>query len=204
MVIGNISKKLVVTKKSVSKTKGEEAVALEGVTEDPKKKEGAVEKILAPSLIHKKKTISSQKQVIAKTKKKTYYEAVGRRKTSVARIRLETTNPSESAESGNFIINDKKHTEYFSIPELIQICEAALRKIKSLNRFMVSVRVRGGGITSQAEAIRHGIARALVRFDANFRKKLKKSGYLTRDPRMRERKKYGLKRARRAPQWVKR
>lgn len=137
-------------------------------------------------------------------KKKRYYETVGRRKTSIARIRLWTAHPSESAESGGFIVNDKKHTEYFSSPEVVQVSEESLRKMKSFNRFRISVKVNGGGIMSQAEAIRHGVARALVDFDINFRKKLKRSGYLVRDPRMRERKKYGLKRARRAPQWVKR
>jgi small subunit ribosomal protein S9 len=76
--------------------------------------------------------------------------------------------------------------------------------MKSLNRFELSVRVKGGGIKSQAEAIRHGIARTLIDFNPDFRKKLKRAGYLKRDPRMKERRKYGLKKARRAPQWAKR
>ena len=137
-------------------------------------------------------------------KKKRYYEAVGRRKTSVARVRLWTVHPSESAESGNFTINGKKHTEYFITPELRCVSEMSLRKMKSFNRFQVSVLVKGGGISSQAEAVRHGIARSLVVFDFNFGKKLRRVGFLTRDPRMRERKKFGLKRARRSPQWSKR
>lgn len=137
-------------------------------------------------------------------KKKRYYEAVGRRKTSVARVRLWTVHPSESAESGNFTINGKKHTEYFSTLELRGMSEMSLRKMKSFNRFQVSVLVKGGGVSSQAEAIRHGIARSLVKFDFNFGKKLRRVGFLTRDPRMRERKKFGLKRARRSPQWSKR
>jgi len=88
--------------------------------------------------------------------------------------------------------------------ELQQTIEASLRKLKSLNRFEIIAKVKGGGIHAQAEAIRHGIARTLVKFNIDFRKKLKRAGYLKRDPRMKERKKYGLKAARRAPQWAKR
>ncbi|MBU2264896.1 30S ribosomal protein S9, partial [Patescibacteria group bacterium] len=85
-----------------------------------------------------------------------------------------------------------------------QIAEASLRRLKSLNRFEIVARVKGGGIRAQAEALRHGIARVLVDFNADFRKKLKKVGYLKRDPRAKERKKFGLRKARRAPQWAKR
>jgi small subunit ribosomal protein S9 len=85
-----------------------------------------------------------------------------------------------------------------------QIANGALRKMKCLDKFRVICRVRGGGLHSQAEAIRLGTARALVLFNSEFRKRLRRSGYLTRDPRMKERKKFGLKRARRAPQWQKR
>ena len=148
--------------------------------------------------------LDAEDQKDALNKKKRYYEAVGRRKTSVARVRLWTVHPSESAESGNFTINGKKHMEYFLTPELLSVSEMTLRKMKSFNRFKVSVLVKGGGISSQAEAVRHGIARSLVKFDFNFGKKLRRVGFLTRDPRMRERKKFGLKRARRSPQWSKR
>ena len=136
-------------------------------------------------------------------KPKKYYEAVGRRKTAIARVRLLTIRPLEE-EMGQISINGKSYKEYFSLMELQQTVEASLRKLKSLNRFEVVAKVRGGGIRAQAEAIRHGIARALVKFNIDFRKKLKRAGYLKRDPRMKERKKYGLKGARRAPQWAKR
>lgn len=168
------------------------------------KKKGGVKKVAAlkESSFEEEKLEVDQKDAL--NKKKRYYEAVGRRKTSVARVRLWTVHPSESAESGNFTINGKKHTEYFITPELRCVSEMSLRKMKSFNRFQVSVLVKGGGIASQAEAVRHGIARSLVMFDFNFGKKLRRVGFLTRDPRMRERKKFGLKRARRSPQWSKR
>lgn len=138
-----------------------------------------------------------------KTQKK-YFEVVGRRKSAVARVRLFTSNPSESTKEGNLIINNKAYKKFFPILELQKIIEAPLTRLKSLNRFKVTVKVKGGGIKGQAEAVCHGISRALILFDSNFRKKLKKAGYLTRDPRKKERKKYGLKKARRAPQWRKR
>ncbi len=136
-------------------------------------------------------------------KPKKYYEAVGRRKTATARIRLFTIKPLEEDE-GKITVNDKPYKDYFSLMDSQQAVEASLRKLKSLNRFEVVAKVRGGGIRAQAEALRHGIARALVKFNLDFRKKLKRAGYLKRDPRMKERKKYGLKGARRAPQWAKR
>lgn len=134
---------------------------------------------------------------------KPYYEGLGRRKTSVAQVRLFTVKPFEGG-MGKIIVNGKSYKDYFPTLELQQIVETALNKIKSLNRFEVSIKVRGGGIKAQAGAVRHGMARALVKFNIDFRKKLKKAGYLRRDPRMKERKKYGLKGARRAPQWAKR
>jgi small subunit ribosomal protein S9 len=136
-------------------------------------------------------------------KNKRYFEAVGRRKTAVARVRLFTIKPFEG-EEGKITINDKFYKQYFPTSELQQIAEASLRRLKSLNRFEVVARINGGGIRAQAEALRHGIARVLVDFNADFRKKLKKAGYLKRDPRVKERRKYGLKKARRAPQWQKR
>lgn len=135
---------------------------------------------------------------------KKYFETVGRRKTAVARIRLFTSNPTESTVKGNLTINNKPYKEFFPLLELQKTIKAPLIKLKSLDRFSIVAKVKGGGIRGQADAISHGIARALVLFDSNFRKKLKKSGYLTRDPRKKERKKYGLKKARRAPQWRKR
>lgn len=142
----------------------------------------------------------------AKTQKadKKYYEAVGRRKQAIARVRLFTSSPSKSIKEGNLIINSRHYKEYFSILALQKTIEEPFIRLKSLGRFSAMVKVTGGGPRGQAEAVRHGIARALVLFDENFRKRLKKAGYLTRDPRKKERKKFGLKGARRAPQWRKR
>ena len=127
-----------------------------------------------------------------------YWEAAGRRKTAVARVRLLTKGGSE------FLVNGKPYQQYFPTLELRQIVEDALSKMNVADRFRVLVKVKGGGIHAQAEAVRHGISRALVKFNENFKKRLRKAGFLTRDSRMRERKKFGLKRARKAPQWKKR
>ncbi|MDP3800185.1 MAG: 30S ribosomal protein S9 [bacterium] len=136
---------------------------------------------------------------------KKYFEAVGRRKRSIARVRIFTTNPKESASQGGFIVNDKTLKDYFgSTPAFVEMAMESLNRLKASDHFKVSVKVNGGGTNSQAESIRLGIARALVKFDLNFRKKLKKSGMLRRDPREKERRKYGLKKARRAPQFSKR
>jgi len=151
--------------------------------------------------IVKKTTKKTVKKAVKKAVKKTvvkYYQAIGRRKTSVARIRLFTQGDK------TIMINGKPYKEYFPNLNLQQIVSVALDRMKALDKFMVSVKVRGGGVHSQAEAVRHGISRALVKFNPDFRKRLRRVGYLTRDPRMRERKKFGLKRARRAPQWSKR
>lgn len=140
-----------------------------------------------------------------KDNSKRYFEAVGRRKRAVARIRIFTVNPKDSAAAGNFTVNKKKIGDYFfNEPLLKETAFESLSKLKAADHFRVSAQVNGGGINGQAEAIRLGIARALVKFDLNFRKKLKKSGLLSRDPREKERRKYGLKKARRAPQFSKR
>ena len=127
-----------------------------------------------------------------------YFEATGRRKTAIARVRLYTKG-DKSIE-----VNGKDIAEYFTTPALQGTVASSLDKMKSVGRFRITVVVRGGGISSQAEAVRHGITRALVIFNPEYRKRLRKAGFLTRDSRMKERKKFGLKRARRAPQWSKR
>ncbi len=127
-----------------------------------------------------------------------YWEAVGRRKTAVARVRLFTRG-----EKGIWV-NARPLADYFRYPYLQKIAADALETMKSADRFRVTAKVNGGGIHAQAEAVRHGTARALVLFNPDFRKRLKRAGFLTRDPRMKERKKFGLKGARRAPQWAKR
>ena len=135
---------------------------------------------------------------------KGYFEAVGRRKTAIARVRIFTSSPDQSVGEGNLIINNKPYKEYFPTLILQKTVESPFLRLKSINRFNATIKVRGSGPNAQAEAIRHGISRALVLFDVNFRKRLKKAGYLTRDSREVERKKFGLKKARRAPQWSKR
>ena len=127
-----------------------------------------------------------------------YFEATGRRKMAVARVRILTQG--EKA----ILINGKKYQDYFPTLENQQIVVSPLEKMNILDSLAISVKVKGGGFVSQAEAIRHGISRALLVLNSGFRKKLKKAGFLTRDSRTRERKKFGLKRARRAPQWRKR
>ena len=148
-----------------------------------------------PKVKAKPKTKAKAK---AKVKVERYIEAVGRRKTAVARVRLQTQGRKE------FLVNNKTLEIYFPILELQQIAKESLEKMNCLEKFNISAKVKGGGLHDQAQALRHGIARALVKFDSEFRKRLKKTGFLTRDSRMRERKKFGLKRARRAPQWKKR
>ncbi len=150
----------------------------------------------------------TQEALVGNNKEEKYYETVGRRKSAVARVRIYTKKASDevNTDDGAIItINDKDYREYFhNNEELGNTIEAPLKKLKSVNRFKATVKVSGGGTTGQAEAIRHGLSRALVLFDSNFSKKLKKSGYLTRNPREKERRKYGLKKARKAPQWAKR
>ena len=127
-----------------------------------------------------------------------YYEAVGRRKTAIARVRLFTKGDK------SFLVNEKPLSHYFPSSELQKIVVSPLETMKCLDKFQILTIVKGGGLSSQAEAIRHAISRALTLFNPDFRKRLKKAGFLKRDPRMKERKKFGLKRARRAPQWQKR
>ncbi len=143
---------------------------------------------------------------LAEGVKEKYYESVGRRKRSVARVRLMTRKAGDkiTEDSALMVVNDKDYADYFLDKNLILRVETPLRRLKSLSRFKVSVKVHGGGISGQADAVRHGIARTLELFDANFRKKLKKAGFLTRDSRKVERKMPGLKKSRKAPRWAKR
>ncbi len=125
------------------------------------------------------------------------YRGTGRRKESVARVRL-------VAGSGRIVINGRDIDEFFGLETLKAIVRQPLVLTDTLGRYDVLVTAHGGGYTGQAGAIRHGISRALLEVDAELRPSLKKAGFLTRDPRMKERKKYGLKAARRAPQFSKR
>jgi small subunit ribosomal protein S9 len=127
-----------------------------------------------------------------------YYYGVGRRKTATAQVRLYTGG------TGTVIINDKPLEEYFTRRrDIVQILEP-LQVTETDNAFNITVLVRGGGVTGQAGAVRHGIARALLVANADYRPVLRKGGYLTRDARAKERKKPGLKRARKRPQYTKR
>jgi small subunit ribosomal protein S9 len=126
-----------------------------------------------------------------------YHEATGRRKRAVARVRL---YPGQ----GEVVINGKPLKEYFGRPQDWRAVTAPLALTGSEGRFNLSVLVEGGGITGQAEAIRHGVSRALLEADPDLKKALRRGGFLTRDPREKERKKPGLKRARKAPQYTKR
>ena len=126
-----------------------------------------------------------------------YFYGTGRRKSSVARVRL-------LPGSGSITINGRYIDDYFGLETLKLIVRQPLELTETLGKFDVIVNVNGGGVTGQAGAIRHGVARALVESDETLKSILKKAGFITRDPRMKERKKYGLKAARRAPQFSKR
>ena len=126
-----------------------------------------------------------------------YFYGTGRRKSSVARVRVYNG-------TGKITINDRDIDDYFGLETLKLIVRQPLNITGTIDKFDIVCRVAGGGVTGQAGAIRHGISRALLQYDAELRSALKKAGLLTRDPRMKERKKYGLKGARRAPQFSKR
>jgi len=127
-----------------------------------------------------------------------YYQGTGRRKSAVARVRL------YPGDDGTIIVNDKPVEEYFSRKRDILHLTEPLEATATQDSFNVTVKVQGGGVSGQAGAVRHGIARALLEVDPNLRPTLRKGGFLTRDPRAKERKKPGLKRARKAPQYTKR
>lgn len=130
-------------------------------------------------------------------KKKLQYWGTGRRKKAIARVRLVPG-------TGSVNVNKRSLDDYFGLDTLKLIVNQPLALTNTADKYDVFVNVKGGGLSGQAGAIRHGIARALVIADANLKTELKKAGFLTRDPRMKERKKYGLKKARRAPQFSKR
>lgn len=126
-----------------------------------------------------------------------YFYGTGRRKKSVARVRV-------YAGSGKITINNRDIDDYFGLETLKLIVRQPLALTGTADKFDIVCNVQGGGVTGQAGAIRHGLSRALLQYDENLRPALKRAGFLTRDPRMKERKKYGLKGARRAPQFSKR
>ena len=130
--------------------------------------------------------------------KKNQFWGTGRRKKSIARVRLIPEG------NGNIFINGKTVDEYFDLDTLKIIVKQPLVLTETENKFDIYANVVGGGVAGQAGAVRHGIARAMVLYDEKYKEEIKKAGLLTRDPRMKERKKYGLKKARKAPQFSKR
>ncbi len=133
------------------------------------------------------------------TKTSHYYEGVGRRKSSTARVRITLSRKKENT----LLVNDKPVSEYFDLAEQQNNIIKPL-SVLGVENFDITVKVSGGGITGQADAIKLGIARALVKYDETLKKQLKDNNHLTRDPRVKERKKPGLKKARKSPQWAKR
>jgi len=130
--------------------------------------------------------------------KEKYIEAIGRRKTSTARVRI------VEASKANFTVNGKDAKDYFKTEDQRRLIMDPIAKGKPGSKWSIEAKVIGGGIHSQSEAVRHGLSRALVEFDLELRGKLKTLGFLKRDPRAKERRKFGLKKARKAPQWSKR
>ena len=151
---------------------------------------------VAPKTIEEEKTFSQKEEV----KKRKYFYALGRRKTSVAQVRIYPL----SGQEGKFKINGKDLVQYLTVKRFQIAANSPLTRLGLEGKFDVSIKVSGGGINGQADAIKLGLARALVLADENSRKALKDNGFLTRDSRKVERKKPGLKKARRAPQWAKR
>jgi len=148
------------------------------------------------SELEKKTTIIASAK---KDKKLPYIYSVGKRKSATARVRIHKEKTEDV-----ITVNNKKYTEYFPYFEFSDIVEQPLKKLDLIGKYSITVRVLGGGKRSQAEAVRHGIARGLLQMDESVKKTLRGEGYLTRDPREKERKKPGLKRARKAPQFSKR
>jgi len=143
------------------------------------------------------KNVPSKEDQPVKFKGK-FIRAIGKRKTAVAQVRLYKNG------KGNLVINNKKINQYFSSLTIKSVISQPLKLTGHLRDLDFSVLVKGGGKKGQAEAIRHGLTRALIKFDKDLRQSLKAKGWLTRDSRKKERKKPGLKKARRAPQWSKR
>ena len=133
------------------------------------------------------------------TKAKHYYEGVGRRKAATARVRVTLSRKKEHS----IVVNDKSLQEYFDLTDHQNNVMKPL-SVLGVENFDITIKVTGGGVTGQADAIQLGLSRALVKYDEALKKQLKDNNYLTRDPRVKERKKPGLKKARKSPQWAKR
>lgn len=184
--------KKVVAKESALKKKSVKKSVIKSVA-----KKKPVEKI-TPKKVTNKKSIKKIVAVKPKVEKLKEIWATGKRKTSIARVQF------FSKGKGDIVINKKSVRKYFPLFELEQTVFAPLKLLKQENNFRFRIKVHGGGIRGQAEAVRLGISRALTLYNLDWRQDLKSAGYLRRDARKKERKKPGLKRARRAPQWAKR
>ena len=170
-----------------------------------KKAEKVATKVVVKKVKKEKIQSAVVKEVAPKVEKKSadevYFYGVGRRKSSVAQVRLFSYDKATDAD---LIVNDKKLKDYFPGSNLQNTFLAPLKAVGLYGKVRATVLVRGGGVTGQVEAVRLGIARALVKYDETFKKTLKELGFMTRDAREVERKKPGLKKARKAPQWAKR
>jgi small subunit ribosomal protein S9 len=168
-------------------------------TAHPRKASSArVKKETRPKVLPEVADATPKQESVREAKSSGYLYAVGRRKTSTVQVRLFREG------SGKITVNEKPYTQYFPTLDMQKTVLGPLVAVGYEKKVNVEARARGGGIHSQAEALRHAIARSLLLFSSDLRTVLKKNGFLTRDPRMKERKKPGLKRARRAPQWQKR
>lgn len=197
-----VKKEVKKTKETVKKPAAKKTVATKKV--EPKKvtakKPKTTSKVapkIAPVKSQKKVTEDKKKTPVVK-KSGHYFEAVGRRKTAVARVRLYEKGKKD------FLVNGKNIDAYFPLFGQRKRCLAPIEKTNFIEKYDVEVSVKGGGLNAQADAVCHGLARTLILLEPELRKTLRQFGYLTRDPRKRERKKFGLKSARRAPQWRKR
>ena len=142
--------------------------------------------------------------MVQETTEGQYYYGTGKRKTAIAKVRLYLKGTGRSTTAGQVQVNGKPIEDYFPWSPWQDAVKDPLKVTDSVNRFNVVANVQGGGVAARSEAVRHGISRALVAYDDTFKQPLRRSGFITRDSRIKESKKYGLKRARRAPQYTKR
>ena len=188
-------KKVAIKKPAVKKAATEKKVVKKTVAKKTAVKKAEV--AVTPEVVTTPK-ISKESKASKTSFTGKYISAIGRRKTAIARVRLFADGKNQ------IIVNQKDYRDYFQVESMQSKVREPIEKMKLIEKFDVSVVARGGGVDSQAEAVCHGIARALVKLDETLKKRLRKEGLLTRDSRMKERKKPGLKRARKAPRWSKR
>jgi small subunit ribosomal protein S9 len=186
--------------KKVKKAAPKKAAKKKEISKAPKKAVAKKEAIKKEKAEKEIKIEKAEKKEIVKNSAK-YFYGLGKRKTAVAQVRI---YPNEEKGNRKVLVNNKEAKVYFPIERLQEQIMLPFAKIGQEGKFDISAKVFGGGVTAQAEAVRLGISRALVKADESFKKPLRDLGFLTRDPRIVERKKPGLKKARRAPQWAKR